>query len=59
MGGGRRERRALVPLEVLVLQVVLRTLDGIAGVLQREHGVRMYSSAFAQAALSFPTFDSL
>ena len=51
--------RALVPLEVLVLQVILRTLDGIAGVLQREHGVRMYSLAFAQAALSFPTFDSL
>ena len=60
---GAGESHELVTLDVLELQIVLRTLDGIVGVFQRDHGVRIHEvgqvSAFAHAAVSFPTLDNL
>ena len=56
----------LVPVGILTMYLILCLLDGIVGVFEREHGVRVHEvsevlvvSALAHAALSFPTFDSL
>ena len=39
---GAGESRTLVRLGVLALLIVLRTLEGVVGIFQREHDVRIH-----------------